>query len=73
MTKILITEAAEALLALENERNELFKQAKEISHKQQKLMADTACEMLRLSGEHGLILDKLSKLEETADKIYQSV
>jgi len=68
-----ISDRATALLSLKDERRELWNQAREISAKQMSLMSTIACEMLRLSGEHGAILSKMTALDETQDKLLNGV
>jgi len=69
MTKVTISDAAKALCALEEERKKLWEEAQEVSHAQCKLMADTSCEMLRLSGKHAVILDRMMKLDDVSVEI----
>lgn len=66
---VLISERAMAILALEDERRELWRQAQEVSARQMHATATFAGNMLRMSGEHAAILAKMAAIDETEGKL----
>lgn len=66
---VTISDRAEAICAIEQERRRLWIEAQEISAKQMSLMQTVAVEMLRHSTQHERILNRMDALDKALDKL----
>lgn len=67
---VTLSEKAQAVLALEKDRTELFEQAQKLTYQQFKIMADAASQLVGLSKEQALILEKMAALDQAERSIF---